>query len=538
MNKAVVYARVSAEDRNKLGVSIDKQKKDCIEFASKNGYHVSKIFVDDGKSGKNLERPDIQDLIAYCKKKQNNVKAVVVWRLDRISRSNTDYHGILKPLFVKNDIQLLIATEANVDTLEGDLMRNIGINFAEYERKVIAARTVAALKQKAEQGDYPSLAPIGYLNVTNPNGSKAIVIDENRAIYVRRAFELYDSGLYSLNTLTKKLQEDGFKNQNGKAIPCSTVEYMLKNIFYTGSYKYMNKIYDNGKHKAIISKALFYRVQDRLRDPNKSKKHNLEFAYTGLMHCGHCGCQITAENKRDRQGNYRYVYYHCTGYKGGTCKQDYINEEKVDRAFAEVLKLIVIPKEMRDTIADDLREEHLKKLGYTKEVKATLKRQIEQLENRIENSIELKLDGNISHEDWVRFNKKWQDEKERFLIQLQTINDLEKQFYDDTGIMLGFLDNIHDLFIRGTMHQRKKIINIIAEAILYKDKHFDIKLRPFFQDLVKNQLELVKKNSKYRNVKTTVLPGVETTYANFALKNSPGWTRTNNLPVNSRLLRH
>ena len=87
------------------------------------------------------------------------------------------------------------------------------------------------------------------------------------------------------------------------------------------------------------------------------------------------------------------------------------------------------------------------------------------------------------------------------------------------------------------MHQRKKIINIIAEAILYKDKHFDIKLRPFFQDLVKNQLELAK-NSKYRNVKTTVLPGVETTYANFALKNSPGWTRTNNLPVNSRLLRH
>ena len=126
-------------------------------------------------------------------------------------------------------------------------------------------------------------------------------------------------------------------------------------------------------------------------------------------------------------------------------------------------------------------------------MKATLKRQIEQLENRIENSIELKLDGNISHEDWVRFNKKWQDEKERFLIQLQRINDLEKQFYDDTGIMLGFLDNIHDLFIRGTMHQRKKIINIIAEAILYKDKHFDIKLRPFFQDLVKKQLELVKK---------------------------------------------
>lgn len=69
------------------------------------------------------------------------------------------------------------------------------------------------------------------------------------------------------------------------------------------------------------------------------------------------------------------------------------------------------------------------------------------------------------------------------------------------------------------MHQRKKIINIIAEAILYKDKHFDIKLQPLFQDLVKNKLKVVK-NSKYRNVKTSVLPGVETTFANFAIKNS------------------
>lgn len=109
MNKVIIYARVSAEDRNKLGVSIEKLKKDCIEFASKNSYPVSKIFVDNGKSGKHQERPNIQEL------------------------------------FVKNDIQLLIATEV-IDTLEGDLMRNIGINFAEYKRKVIAAITVVALK--------------------------------------------------------------------------------------------------------------------------------------------------------------------------------------------------------------------------------------------------------------------------------------------------------------------------------------------------------------------------------------------------------
>lgn len=83
-----------------------------------------------------------------------------------------------------------------------------------------------------------------------------------------------------------------------------------------------------------------------MKDPYKSKKHNLEFAYTGMMTCGYCGCQITAENKRDKKGNFKYVYYHCTGAKGGDCKRDYINELKVDRAFAEIIKYIVIPQDI------------------------------------------------------------------------------------------------------------------------------------------------------------------------------------------------
>ena len=74
ITKAVVYARVSSEEQAKHGFSIENQKKVCCEFAQKNGYNVDKIFVDEGKSAKNLDRPEIQELMNYCAKKKNNIE--------------------------------------------------------------------------------------------------------------------------------------------------------------------------------------------------------------------------------------------------------------------------------------------------------------------------------------------------------------------------------------------------------------------------------------------------------------------------------
>jgi site-specific DNA recombinase len=110
MKKAVIYARVSSEEQAKHGFSIENQKKQCKEFAERNGYYVEKMFVDEGKSAKNLDRPEIQDLITYCSKKSNKINAVIIWRLDRISRNNEDYHGVLRPLFERKGITLLSAT--------------------------------------------------------------------------------------------------------------------------------------------------------------------------------------------------------------------------------------------------------------------------------------------------------------------------------------------------------------------------------------------------------------------------------------------
>jgi len=465
-------------------------------------------------------RPQAQELLSFCGKKKNNIDAVIVWRLDRLSRNNTDYHGEIKPLLEQKGIKLLSATEANNDTIEGELMRNISMDFAEYERKLIGVRTLAGMKEKAAQGQYPHKAPIGYKNVTMSDKSKKIIIDEDRAFYIKRAFNLYDSGLYSLKSLTKNLQDDGLRNAKGNKIPKSSVEKILKNIFYTGVFEYEGTIRENAQHPAIISKELYYRVQDRLIDPNKRRKHNIDFAYTGLIRCGQCGYQLTGEIKKDRHGEYKYIYYHCTGYKGGDCKRDYITETKIDKAISEITKLIVIPKDIREDVAKALKIVHEKKNDYSEQAKSKIFQHIITLEKRIENAYTDKLDGVISYEQWKRNNVKWQIEKDKLYLQLNEMKELDKQFYEKSDLLLGFTENVHEYFSKGSANQKRRILEIIAEEITYKDKELNIKLRPIFQTIVENQRIFAQNFGKYRNTEKGINKGVETNSTPKYRKNS------------------
>lgn len=160
------------------------------------------------------------------------------------------------------------------------------------------------------------------------------------------------------------------------------------------------------------------------------------------------------------------------------------------------------------------------------------------LENRIEEAFTLKLDGNITHEFWKTQNDKWQNEKDRLKIQLDEMDKLDKEFYEKADILLGFTDNAYEYFVQGIIKQKRKILEIISDEITYKDKHFDIKLKPIFQTIAENQYILKQKSDNNRTLETGIKKGLEPNSDPKYRKNSPGWTRTNNLPVNSRLLRH
>ena len=156
----------------------------------------------------------------------------------------------------------------------------------------------------------------------------------------------------------------------------------MHNYFYIGQFEYKGKRYERGQHQPIVEPDLFFTVQKRLAEQFISRPRTHKFTFLGLIKCAHCGCSVTAEIQKGK-----YVYYHCTGKRGGTCKKKFIREEKIEAAFVEMLKL---QKE------------------YTDESAEALEKKIKTLRSRLNNLYIDKIDGIISQEFYSEKKNLWQ----------------------------------------------------------------------------------------------------------------------------------
>jgi site-specific DNA recombinase len=161
MKKAVIYIRVSTEEQVKHGYSIDAQVKTCANFAQQLGFEVDKTFIEEGLSSKNLNRPQLQELVKYCKRNKRCIDALVFWKWDRLSRGKVKDYGYLDDFFEECNIYPYSVTECNEDTPEGELLRWITKGTNRYELQKISQRTKFGMREKAEQGQLPAKAPLG-----------------------------------------------------------------------------------------------------------------------------------------------------------------------------------------------------------------------------------------------------------------------------------------------------------------------------------------------------------------------------------------
>ena len=129
IKNAVIYTRTATSDCYSTEPQIDI----CKEFAEHSDYQVIKVFSDEGAFANNLDRPEFAKMFEYLETHIDEIDAIIVWRLDRLTRNTMDFNGVIRPFLEKYNIKLLSATENNDETPEGKLMRNIAISLAEYE---------------------------------------------------------------------------------------------------------------------------------------------------------------------------------------------------------------------------------------------------------------------------------------------------------------------------------------------------------------------------------------------------------------------
>lgn len=491
MKKAVIYARVSTKEQEKEGFSIPAQLKLLNDYALKNDIHIIEKFTD-SETAKQSGRTNFNEMLKFIKKNKD-INIILVEKTDRLYRNFQDYVKLeefnLEIHLVKEGSVLSDNSKSHEKFIHG-----IKVLMAKNYIDNLKEETIKGLREKANQGYFPGKAPYGYKNITDDSGKKIIAIDEQNAHYVKRAFELYATGNYSLRGLNNKLFDEGFRNKAGKKYSKSIIERMLKNIFYTGAFEFEGKRYENAMHKALISQDLYYLTQTKLRDPRKLRMHDIEFPYTNFIQCGHCGCYLTAELKKSK-----YIYYHCTGNKGGDCKKDYLKEETIEKTFIEILKKIYIPEELIQKVLGTIKGIYKLKKDYTVNVTESIERQIKTLENRIEQLYLDKLDGNIPNEFWKEKNTAWHAQKDELLNKLKAINNAEKKFYERSNLILEFCKDAYRLFLEASPEEKRKIVSLVCSNLSYKDKELSIELNSVFKMLA-NNADLINPSPLFTNL--------------------------------------
>lgn len=307
-----LYNRVSTSDQVLHGYSIDEQAERLKSYCDAMGWQNYQLYTDPGFSGANMERPALKKLVRDVK--AGRVEKVIVYKLDRLSRSQKDALSLIE-MFCEYDCDFISLCES-FDTSSAFGKATIGILavFAQLEREQIRERLTMGKIARAKQGKFhgSSTIPIGYdykdgQLITNPY-EKAQVI---------RVFEEYASGK-NPPAIARGLNEDGFTQKGKKWLP-ETVRSIIQRRTYLGFIFYRGEWYP-GTHEPFISEELFETVQairEQKSAEHKEKNRRAGKANTllgGYLVCSHCGAKYTRVcHYRKIEGGVKRIYpkYEC-----------------------------------------------------------------------------------------------------------------------------------------------------------------------------------------------------------------------------------
>jgi site-specific DNA recombinase len=333
--KAALYIRVSTADQVE-NYSIESQRERLEAFCKSKVWTVYNIYIDGGYSGASTERPALQQML----KDLPNIDAVVVYKLDRLSRSQKDTLELIEEHFLKNNVDFVSITETlDTSTPFGKAMIGILSVFAQLERETIAERMRMGHIKRAENG-YRTAGgnydPAGY---KRENGELIIVDDE--ANHIRLAYDLYEE-THSITKVQARLKDLEypvwrFRRYND----------ILKAKLYCGYVSFAG-VYYKGKHEPIITEDQFKRVQILLsRHKGKNAGKAKESLLSGLMVCSNCGEHFVTYSCNDKGKKYRY--YMCRARRFPSeydkkCMNKSWNAEKLEGLIIEELNSFIVDK--------------------------------------------------------------------------------------------------------------------------------------------------------------------------------------------------
>ena len=471
-NKAIIYARVSSDRQKEEGFSIPAQLKFLKDYAERNNLTIVKEFQE-AETAKKAGREEFEKMLSFFEDNKD-VRVLLVEKTDRLYRNFTDYVSL-----ERFDLTIHLAKEGEVISRDSKshqkFIHGIKLLMAKNYLDNLSEEVKKGHLEKVEQGGYPHNAPVGYKNNKETHD---IDVEPLGKRLVQALFERYATGKYSLDSLRLEVIEEGLTSfYKTKYINKAFVARVLRSPIYLGMIPFRGKLY-KGKHEPIISKDLFNIVQDLLDGKGKSKgKSRRRFNYSGLMVCSNCGCSITAEIKKGK-----YVYYHCTNFKGN-CSRQSIREEVLKAKVNDGVKDLRIQEDKFDWIKEALLRTHNEEIGYREQMISEAEKELEQVRKWLDQAYQDRTEGKIPEEFWISRSKRWNERQVELESTIELHRKANKSFID-TGIKLLKLGEIlQQEHIKENKEAEKGIVNFILSNSKLNGQNVELSLKKPFSIL-------------------------------------------------------
>lgn len=420
--KAAIYIRVSTDAQSEEGYSIDAQREQLTAYCVSRGIKDYDYYIDGGWSGSNIERPEIERLINDVK--DDKISHVIIYKLDRLSRSQKDTLYLVEDLFMPHNVDFISLTE-NLDTSTptGRAMIGIIAAFAQLERENIRTRTRMGMLERVKEGYWMGggRVPFGY----DYDKEQGILVPNKDAEKVRRIYDLYIQG-YSQQNIANML---GLKYER-------LVTQILTRKSNYGIIEYNGKEY-KGRHEPIISKEIYDKAMTAMINRSIIRTCTSDHLLTGLVYCGKCGAKMRYQKwGKERSKLTCYSQQSSKPYlvKDPNCSQDKMWADEIEDIV--IKRLLLLKEEKKNETIEGYKSSAIELLTYQKE---DVEKKIKRLYNLYsESEDELLLETiNDNKASLEKINKKLQNElkQQNVLSEKKAIKDA----IDNIGVQWDYM---------------------------------------------------------------------------------------------------
>ena len=488
--QAVIFARVSTKEQEP-GASLDAQKvameaycqKICLPIVQK--YRV----IESSTNGKRVVFHQMLDFV----RKQKQKTAIVVHCIDRFQRRFNECVDV-ETLLLDDKVDLHFCKEGLILTKNSpssDIMRwDMGILSGKMYIANLRDNVNRGMEYKWADGEYQTKAPVGYLNIPKTKTTPAnIVIDPERSPFIKKMFEMYATGNYSIKALqqfAKDMNLCSVRNKNNKTLGRETIWNILKNPFYYGEMRIRGETMPH-KYEPIISKELFDEVQDILSCKKigiqPPKYAGIPFAFRKLIKCAHCGCYITSEMHTKKSGK-QYRYVRCSHMRG-KCQQGVVSESVLlQQLDEEVFSKI----RLNATIIDLLKKCVQKRLTEESEANTVMKRKItnelNNLEAREKRIKDCFFDGDITRDEWNEEKAELAKKKDELQQTLENYADISREIQYTVNEVLDIAACASEIMKKANPEQQNNLLGLILDECYLDGQKLVYTLKKPFDKLI------------------------------------------------------